>query len=369
MSQEIFDNDEIAMRRGRRKSTEDQQLVPSEYADTTFPIGTLITVTPKDQEKIVQEELVAVDKLYASKANELHTSVDKDGIEIGMGVMVIPKRTIQLTMKLPTDLEEVEGGIDNIIDLIRPYLGTYGARVVHILYEIANDPPYWRNPSITIDSNELLDRLGEKRDSRGIHYTRNRERLRNALIAATTLEIYAEYKIWEKGQLVRKAKRQSVLTWTGGSFLADEHGGLTTEQLFQHGLPKSVDVRLNFYDGVRRPDGRLGNQYVLMPRLGDPKKLQSARHASTEELIKSYLLFRYRQTRMSSRNLSVTRQTAMEKANITNKNITRATQTLERALNRLVADGTLVSFTSIPLRPHETFECVLSEQAVFIPTQ
>ena len=26
------------------------------------------------------------------------------------------------------------------------------ARVVHLLYEIANDPPYWRNPLITVET-------------------------------------------------------------------------------------------------------------------------------------------------------------------------------------------------------------------------
>ena len=361
--------DETPVRRGRRKLTADQEFIYEETSDAGAPIGAWLAIPPREQDKIVQEELVAVDKLYASKANEIHTSVDKDGIEVGVGVMVIPKRTIQLAMKLPTGVEEGESGIDNIIDLIRPYLGTYGARVVHILYEIANDPPYWRNPSITVDSNELLDRLGEKRDNRGIHYTRNRERLRNALSAAHALEIVAEYKAWEGGKLVRKAVRKSVLTWTSASFEPDEHNGLSTEQLFERGLPKTVEVRLNFYDGVRRPDGRLGNQYVLMPRLGDPKKLQSARHSSTEELLKSYLLFRYRQTRMVSRTLSVTRQTAMEKTNITNKNVTRATYTLEKALKKLVEDGTLERFSAVPLRPQETFECVLSEQAVFVPQQ
>ena len=89
------------------------------------------------------------------------------------------------------------GAIDNIIDLIRPYVGAYGARVIHLLYEIANDAPYWRNPLITVDTNELLDRLGAKRDPRGIHRSKNRELLRNVLNAAHGLEIVGEYTTCE----------------------------------------------------------------------------------------------------------------------------------------------------------------------------
>ena len=37
----------------------------------------------------------------------------------------------------------------------------------------------------------------------------------------------------------------------------------------------------------------------------------------------------------------MTRQTAMEKANITNQNPRQATPTLRKALDKLVADGTL----------------------------
>ncbi len=55
--------------------------------------------------------------------------------------------------------------------------------------------------------------------------------------------------------------------------------------------------------------------------------LQISSHSATHELLRSYLLFRYRQTRMKSHTLTVTRQTAMEKANITNKNPRQATLT------------------------------------------
>ena len=211
----------------------------------------------------------------------------------------------------------------------------------------------------------MLDRLGLTRDRRGVHYSRNRETLRNVLNAAHNLEIVGEYTTWEGGVKVRKAMRKTVLSLIGATFDDGENSGLSTEELFQRGLPKTMQVRLNFYEGVRRPDGRLGNQYVLMPRLVEPKKLSKASHSATHELLRSYLLFRYRQTRMKSHTLTVTRQTALEKANITNKNPRQATLTLRKALDKLVANGTIEGYSAtLPAKPHETFEAILAPSAV-----
>jgi len=318
-------------------------------------------IPASEQAMIGNETLVAVDKVYAAKATEIHSPPAAWDFQVG--VVTAQKRTVALQMKLPSELPQQT--IDNIIDLIRPFLGAYGARVVHLLYEIANDPPYWRNPLITVETNDILDRLGLTRDKRGVHYSRNRETLRNVLNTAHGLEIVGEYTTWERGVKVRKAMRKTVLSLIGATFDDGENSGLSTEELFQRGLPKTMQVRLNFYEGVRRPDGRLGNQYVLMPRLVEPKKLSKASHSATHELLRSYLLFRYRQTRMKSHTLTVTRQTAMEKANITNKNPRQATLTLRKALDKLVANGTIEGYSaSLPAKPHETFEAILSPTAV-----
>ncbi|MCC7451979.1 MAG: hypothetical protein IT324_31530 [Anaerolineae bacterium] len=313
---------------------------------------------PSDERSVITSEShVAVDKIYASKATEIHTPPDV--WDFKLGVLIAQKRTIAIQLKLP--LETTEEIIDNIIDIIRPYVDTFGARVVQVLYEIANDAPYWRNPLITIDTNEVLDRLGIKRDKNGHHYSDSRERLRNALNAAHNLEIVGEYTTRENGRPVRKALRRTVISLIGATFDAEENSNLSTTELFQRGLPKTMQIRLNFYDGVRRPDGRLGNQYVLTPRLREPAKLPSARHATTEELLKSYLLLRYRQTKMESRTLTVARGTALEKANVTTKHVTRATQILTRALDKLVADGTIEAYSPIPTKSQHTFTVTLAK--------
>jgi hypothetical protein len=324
--------------------------------------STLETDVPTEEQlAIAREALEAVDKLYAARATEIHTP--PEAWDVQLGVISAAKRTVTLQMHLPID--SPQDTIDNIIDLIRPYVGAYGARVVHLLYEIANDAPYWRHPLITVDTNDLLDRLGAKRDPRGIHRSKNRELLRNVLNVAHGLEIVGEYSTWEDGRSVRKAMRKTVLSLMGATFDGEENRSLSTEELFERGLPKSMQIRLNFYEGVRRPDGRLGNQYVLMPRMGDPKTLTKANYAATHELLRSYLLFRYRQTGMKTRALTITRQTAMEKTNIRNKNPRMATQTLRKALDRLVADETVESYTTVlPSKPHESFVVMLAEKAV-----
>ena len=337
------------------------ELVRAMHAKLKGHQGLETAVPAEEQTVITREEFIAVDKFYAGKAPEIHKPPEAWNVEVG--IVSAQQRTVALQMRLPDEIPQHT--IDNIIDLIRPFLGPYGARVVHLLYEVANDPPYWRNPHITIDTNELLDRLGAKRDRRGVHQSRNRELLRNALNSAHNLEIHAEYTTKEGGRPVRKVVRKTIVSLTGATFDAAEHQSLSTEELFQRGLPKSMNIRLNFYEGVRRPDGRLGNQYVLMPRLAEPKALAKANHAATHELLRAYFLFRYRQTRMKNQTLTVMRQTALEKANIKNKNPRMATQTLRKALDKLVAGGTLEGYSpELPTKPQGTFEVTLAQSAV-----
>lgn len=320
--------------------------------------------TPSDErELILKQSLIPVDKIYASKATEIHTPPLPEAWNFHLGVLRAERRTIAVQMRLPIEADQPL--IDNILDMIRPFLGTFGARVVQLLYEIANDPPHYRHPIINVDTNEMLDRLGLKRDDRGVHRSKNRERLRDALNAAHALEIVAEYTAQEKGKLVRKQLYRTVLSILGATFDAEENASFSTLELRERGLPKSLQIRLNFYDGIRQPDGRLGNQFVLVPRLAAPKDLQKANYAATAELLRAYLLFRYRQTKMKNRTLVVTRQTALEKANITTKNVTRATEILTRALNKLVADGTVEHFGELPIKSDASFEVTLSERVVF----
>ncbi len=306
-------------------------------------------VPPEERALIVREKKPAIDQLYVSKASEIHSPPEE--WEYKAGVLRARRQTVAIEITVGEDKDQYI--IDNIVDLVRPFLGAFGARIVRLLYETANDDPYWRHPVITVDTNDLLDRLRLRRDSRGFHRSNNRARLRNALNAAHNLEVVGEYTTWEAGKQVRKALRRTVLSVLEGTFDAEESRALKTEELFERGLPKSLTIRLHFYDSIRQPNGRLGSSYILIPRLAESVSLRSARHAATEEALKAYLLLRCRQT--GSRELTITRAVALEKAGITNKNVTRATYTLTKALDRLVADGTLVGYASVPLHPHDSF--------------
>lgn len=321
------------------------------------------TVSNRKNERLIiqREGLVAVDKIYASKVAEIHTP--PNAWDFRLGIVSAQRRTITLQMKVAPD--STEAMIDNIIDLIRPFVGTYGARVIHLLYQIANDPPRWRSPLITVSTNELLDKLGVKRDAHGFHRVQNRRRLRDVLNASHDLEIIGEYTTWQDGHPINKAFYKTVLSLIGADFDPAEREGIPTSQLRLKGLPKTIQVRLNFYDGVRRPDGELGDHYVLMPPLDDPKNITNASRTGAEELLKVFLFYRYRQTRMASPILIFSRAVVLEKASIKNKNSSQATATLRKALDKLVASGVIESYSpEIPIKPQSILEITLSEATV-----
>jgi hypothetical protein len=336
---------------GERRSSAQHDPAQSEL----FPVFDLDGQgVPSEEEReliLSERDYIAVDAVYASKAREIHSPAES--AEVDHNTLVLKKRTIALSLPLgETDDEAV---IRNIIDLVRPLLGPYGARCIQLLYQIANDPPYWRRPVITVDTNDLLDLLGEKRDKRGIHYARNRERLRNTLNAAHNLEIVAEMPFKRNGKTERVAIRRSLISFMGATFDREETSDIPTEQLFQRGLPKTVQLRLNFYDTVRLPNGRMGRHYILEPR-ADFRALPRANYTTTEEALRAYLQQEWRRQRPSDHCLLLTRQEGVEAAGIRTTNKTWATRTLQRALDRLIQRGIVDHYTVIPLQPHETFE-------------
>ena len=316
---------------------------------------------PTDQEFIAEEGLIAVDRLYAGHITEIHAG-ETGQVEVEGQMVVIPRRTVALQLQL-VGLDTHRDVIDNIVDAIRPFLGPFGARVVHLLYEIANDAPYWRQPIVEVDSNELLDRLGLARDKRQIHYTDSRRRLRDTLTAAHNLEIVGERPVVVGGRAEREAFRQTVLSVIGGYFDADETRGISTADLFRKGLPRRLVIRLNFYEGVRRADGMLGTSYVLMPRLPSPQALESAAFAGPVERLQAYLLSRFRQDRPERHTLTFTRQEALDRAGIRDSHVTRAGRKLGRALTRLADAGLVATYEPIPLQGHETFQVTLNPLA------
>ena len=146
----------------------------------------------------------------------------------------------------------------------------------------------------------------------------------------------------------------------------EANASLSTWELFERGVAgdiMQVTIGQDWYEGVRRRDGTRGNNYTLVPRLGNPKLLANPVHSRTEDRLENYLYTRYKELKYTKLNISILRSTAMEKAGITTKNVTRATQILQKALDKLKDKGVLLSYGPLPLpiRAIDTLSVELNE--------
>ncbi|MDB5082920.1 MAG: hypothetical protein JWP00_4844 [Chloroflexi bacterium] len=345
----------------------------------------------RDIEEDATKGLIAMDTVYTVYRPDIHR-YDGDEGKVEGGNLVIRRKSGKIELQIPMPGFE-EGGSDNaarwdttaldqtqatdaalvaVTEVARAALGDYAARVMHLLFEIANDYPHWRTPNVTFSVNEFLDRLGYARDKRGIHYSKNRRYLMRALVALQTAQIIAERPIYDKGKNYREVIMSPLLTGLRTIYDNDEEANkhLSTWELFEKGVPGDViQVRIgpDWYEGVRRSDGSRGNNYTLVPRLGDPKGLSNPTHTRTEDRMENYLYTRYKELRYARLNINILRSTALDKAGVTTKNVTRATQILQKALDKLQTKGVITGYNPkpLPLRPNESFTVDLNEQAFY----
>jgi hypothetical protein len=345
----------------------------------------------RDIEEDASKGLIAMDTVYTVYRPDIHRYDGDEGIIEG-GNLVIRRKTGKIEMQIPMPgFEDPDGtslpnwDADNldqsqptdaalvaVTEVARAALGDYAARVMHLLFEIANDYPHWRTPNVTFSVNEFLDRLGYARDKRGIHYSKNRRYLMRTLVALQTARIIAERPIYDKGKNYREVIMSPLLTGLRTIYDNDEEANkhLSTWELFEKGVPGDViQVRIgpDWYEGVRRSDGSRGNNYTLVPRLGDPKALTNPTHTRTEDRLENYLYTRYKELRYARLNINILRSTALDKAGVTTKNVTRATQILQKALDKLQTKGIITGYNPqpLPLRPNESFTVDLNEAAFY----
>jgi hypothetical protein len=334
--------------------------------------------------------LIAMDTVYNFLRPDIHSFERGEGVIQG-NKFVLQRKEGKLSMQItlpgfdlvddadelppesPQDLNSKrELAMVTVTEIARAALGDYAARVMHLLFEVANDYPHWRTPNITFSVNEFLDRLGYARDKRGIHYSKNRRYLMRTLVALATTQVAAERPVYDKGKSYRATVLQSLITRIRTLYDNDEEANrnLSTWELFEKGVPGDiiqVEIGQEWYEGVRRRDGTPGNNYTLVPRLGDPQALSNPVHTRTEDRLENYLYTRYKELKYSKHSIAITRNTALEKAGITTKNVTRATQILQKALDKLQTKGTILSYSPqpLPLRPTETFTVELNETAFY----
>lgn len=331
--------------------------------------------------------LIAMDTVYTVYRPDIHRFDDGEG-SIESGKLVVRRKGGKLELQIPLpgfdsekpplpDFETLgqepsDPALVAVTEVARAALGDYAARVMHLLFEVANDYPHWRTPSITFSVNEFLDRLGYARDKRGIHYSKNRRYLMRALVALQTTQIIAERPVYDKGKQYREVIMSPLLTGLRTIYDNDEEANrhLSTWELFEKGVPGDIiHVRIgpDWYEGVRRSDGSRGNNYTLVPRLGDPRTLTNPSHSRTEDRLENYLYTRYKELKYAKLNIIILRSTALDKAGVTTKNVTRATQILQKALDKLQSKGVIKGYNPqpLPLRPNESFTVDLNESAFY----
>jgi hypothetical protein len=86
----------------------------------------------------------------------------------------------------------------------------------------------------------------------------------------------------------RTIYRAPLIYIRAAEYDAQETSGLSVHELLERGLPNRLQVELGWYAGVRRPDGRLGNNYVLLPRAASYYSTQ-ADHGATEDWLLEFL--------------------------------------------------------------------------------
>lgn len=260
--------------------------------------------------------------------------------------------------------------VRSVIEVAQHIEGALAGRIVRILYRIANDPPYFRHPRITVEVNALLDGLGYQRDATsGYHNSNNRARVRDILLALSRVEVRGERFV---GRGERTVYTAPLISIRGASYGEVETRDLDLAHILEEGLPRTLLLELGWYDGVRRDDGSLGNNYALLPydlapfgpgERPEEVPLDPANYGATEDRLLDFLWTRC-SLQHNHREIALTLAVALRRAGITNKNITRARTTLERALARLLTQGRIAAYSALPMRRSGRFQITLAPPQV-----
>ncbi len=209
-----------------------------------------------------ENEFIALDAEYAAYRAAIHQplAIDEMPRPDAQG-WTVQRPVTSLQLPFPTFERELSSQ-ESVVQLLRHMVGEFPAKIMHLLFEIANDPPFYRRPDITISINDVLDRLGYTRDGRGIHYSVNRKRL--------TLTLHALYltdvEVYQRRGKTTKAFSAPLLSVLGFTSSNDNVRQMPIPEVFARGLPDVVQLSINaiWYRGVRDAEGRPGTNYQLL---------------------------------------------------------------------------------------------------------
>jgi hypothetical protein len=308
----------------------------------------LSAVEVEFRQQIQQEnEYIALDAEYAAYRAAIHQplAIDEMPRPDAQG-WTVQRPVTALQLPLPPFERELSSQ-EGVVQLLRHFVGEFPAKIMHLLFEIANDPPFYRRPDITISINDVLDRLGYTRDGRGIHYSVNRKRLTLTLQALHLTDV----ELYQRRGKTTKAFSAPLLSALGFTSTNEEVRQMPLREVFARGLPDVIQVSINaiWYRGVRDPEGRPGTNYQLLPRTsieltgrrrGGHRGRGSIRTGRSVDNLRVFV--QRCQVSSQSRHAEVALASLLQEAGITNKNASQAATTLRRALDKLVSEAVLV---------------------------
>jgi len=235
----------------------------------------------------------------------------------------------------------------------RKAVGDAAARLMRILYEMANDPPNWRTRQITVRLTDLMDHMAYRKDANGYHRTKNRRHLGQTLLALQ----YTHIGIQRSGKGGSAGAMGPLLA--GLEFTTNEDTtNITVFDVFKRGLPDVVTIVINeMWYRIRDSNGRPTSDYALVPRMAPlrlPDGATLGRRPNPALVLRAYFADAFE--RETSGRLVITRDALRNVAGIKDTHVTRSTRTLTRVLQDLQAEGVIGSFEPgvLPLDPDAT---------------
>ncbi len=308
--------------------------------------------------------VVAIDPVYYASADFIHEPLhDERGTVVEDALILNRANQTRLVVNFG-DIEQLaeddRSELENLAITIAGRVGgSKTAELMKHLYVLANDAG--RTGRFTVSINALLDALKYKRDDRGIHRSKPRQFVSQALFALLLTQVGVNVTGREGSTRGFVAPLLSGIEYQTAERVTE----LTPQEIFGKGLPESVTIQINpLWYRLRDAQGRMVNNPFLVSRaLLTPSDAQSyrGRRRTTEQTLAAYLA--ESRPYAVDHQITVTRDALLRHATITDRNRANATKTLVRALDRLSARGILVSYgpQPLPLEPKGLITLVLAE--------
>lgn len=299
-----------------------------------------------------EQGLMAIDATYYAQRERIHEPLQREKGSLSPAQEWELQRPNSTTLRIalreigdPARQTEGLDGMEGVaVRLAHALCGPRAAMVMHVLYAIANEPPNWRRPRITISLAELADRLGYTRDERGVQRDYARKEISRVLLALHYTHVGLQRTADGESQGVM-APLISRLEYSTRENVAD----LSPQQVFERGLPDQITVTIGWFGSLRDGDGRAAHSYVrvLPPVYGTARARSNRTGISTVDNLRRHVLH-YRKN-VQAEYVELARSVLLEQAGITNRNVTNANKSLKRALDGLVEEGVLRGYDPVPL--------------------